>query len=116
MIGIKNINVPIVIYICTDSPLPHNPVLVKNTTHVTVTWSPPFLWPGRAIDYYMVSFVNHSDGSINSQMVNSTFSDHVVSYTQQMPSERLSCTGFSFCISAADSSGSLQTFNITSCK
>lgn len=101
---------------CIAPPLSTNPTLEKNTTHVTVTWSPPFLWPGHAIDHYLVSFVNHSDGSVNSQRVNSTFSDHVLSYTKQMPGQSLHCTAFSFCISAADFSGSLQTYNITSCK
>ena len=107
-------------FACTlhaDSPISRNPVLVKNTTHVIVSWSPPFLWPGRAIEYYTVSFMLESDGSIYSQRVNSTFSDHVVSYTQQMSGESLSCTSFTFYITAADSSGSiLQTFNVTSCK
>jgi hypothetical protein len=99
------------------SPLSRNPVLEKNTTHVTVHWSPPFLWPGQPIEYYNVSLMLESDGSVYSQRVNSTFSDPLVSYTEQMSGESLFCTSFTFYITAVNSSGSsLQTFNVTSCK
>ena len=100
-----------------DSPLSHNPVLIKNTTHVTVSWSPPFLWPGQPIEYYSVSLDLESKGSVFSQRVNSTFSDRIVSYTLPMPAESLSCSSFIFYITAANSLGSVfQTYNITSCK
>ena len=99
------------------SPLSRNPDIVKNNTHVGVRWSPPFLWPGQAIEYYNVSLMIEKDGSVYSQRVNSTFSDPLVSYIQQMSGERLSCTSFTFYITAINSSGSsFQTFNITSCK
>ena len=95
------------------SPLSNNLMLLKNNGYVEVQWSPPFLWPGRAIEYYNVSLVLESDGSIYSERINSTFSDPLVSYTQ--PS--LSCTSFTFYITAITSSGSaFQTFNITYCK
>ena len=99
------------------SPLSPNPELVKNNTHVAVHWSPPFLWPGRVIEYYNVSLVLESDGSVYSERVNSTFSDPLVSYTQPISSESFFCASFTFYITAINSSGSaFQTFSITSCK
>ena len=101
----------------TGSPLSNNLMLLKNNGYVEVQWSPPFLWPGRAIEYYNVSLVLESDGSVYSERINSTFSDPLVSYTQPVSSESLSCASFTFYITAINSSGSaFQTFSITSCK
>ena len=96
-----------------DSPILFNPTLEKNATHLTLLWSPPFLWPGERIQYYSISFTNKSDSSITYYRVNSSYSNQVVQFTRQI--QMLMCIGaeFMFGISAISTSKSLQVFNVT---
>ena len=89
----------------SESPLPSNPLLSNNSTHVILTWSPPFLWPGQAIQYYNVSITNTSDGITTYHKINSMFNDVTVTYTRQMPSEIFICTEIIFGVSAVNQSG-----------
>ena len=88
-----------------------------NKTHATITWSPPFLWPGQAIQLYNISFASHVNSErINESyyLMNNTFSNSIVSYTKQL----LTCTEVTFDILAISlsSSESLQSFSVSSCK
>ena len=103
--------------IITDSPLTSNPSLSKNSTHVTFSWSPPFLWPGHVIQYHNVSFTNKTDGSVTYHTIDSVYSDGTVTYTRQMPAEILTCTEVTFGVSAMNTSGfALEEFIVSSCK
>lgn len=98
-------------------PLTSNPSVSKNSTHLTLTWSPPFLWPGHAIQYHNISFSNNTDGSITYHTVASVYSDGTVAYTRQIPTEVLTCTEITFGVSAMNTSGfTLETFVVSSCK
>ena len=100
----------------TACPLSRNPMVMKNSTHVTVAWSPPYLWPGQAILHYNVSFTNMSDGSVNLTSLNSTYNDPMVTHSIPVPLEVFACTEVVFGISAIASSGQLETFHASSCK
>ena len=49
----------ITILLHADPPVSPNPILVKNATHRTLMWSPPFLWPGQRIQLYNISVTNN---------------------------------------------------------
>ena len=99
----------------TDPTTSPNPSIEKNSTHITLLWSPPFLWPGRRIQYYNISFVNKTDGSIAYYRVNSTFSDQLVIFTRMIyQNEKCTETEIEFTISAVGVSGLLvPVFNST---
>ena len=103
-----------------DSPLQTNPMLVKNTTHVTVSWSPPFLWSGEAISHYNISFIKNMDvETVTHHLMNHTYSDSVVSYSQEITDKLLTCAEVMFVISAvgkSSSSGTLRPYNVSSCE
>ena len=112
----KPVNIGLSIVVA-DPPLTTNPSLSKNSTHVLLTWSPPFLWPGHAIQYYNVSFMNKTDGSVTYRTVHSAYSDGTVMYSRQIPTEILSCTQVTFGVSAMNASGFvLKEFVVSSSK
>lgn len=99
-----------------DLPISSNPSIEKNSTHLSLFWSPPFLWPGQRIDYYNISFINKSDSSIAYYTVNSTFRDRVVKFTRMIHENDIMCkrTEIEFFISAFNVSGyPLPSFNIS---
>ena len=49
----------ITILLHADPPVSPNPILVKNATHRTLMWSPPFLWPGQRIQQYNISVTSN---------------------------------------------------------
>ena len=69
-------------------------------SYLNVIWSPPFLWPGRAIQYFNVSITNKSDGSVTYHETNNNFGDRVVSFTKDIQEESLMCTEMTVNISA----------------
>lgn len=97
----------------------HNPHVESDTSNLTVSWSPAFLWPGHALRYFNVSFTNKSDDSVTYHRINSTFDARVVSFTRKIQEEPLMCTEIAITISAisAYSHGTLlqplQLFNVT---
>ena len=95
-----------------------NPSIEKNSTQVSLLWSPQFLWPGQRIDYYNISFMNKSNGNITTSYyrVNSTFSDQVFKLTKIHPNDIDLCTTaeIEFKISAVSVSGHLlPIINVT---
>ena len=92
--------IKIIMFFMIDSPLPQNPLLEFNRSYINLTWSPPFLWPGHAIEYFNVSITNESDGSVTYHRINNTFNDSVVSYGKEMQEEPLMCTDITLNISA----------------
>ena len=102
-----------------DQPLSPNPLLEINASHINLTWSPPFLWPGHAIQYFNISITNKSDGSVTYHETNSNFGDRVVSFTKDIQEESLMCTEMTVNISAISNYSystlqqPLQMFNVT---
>ena len=96
----------------------HNPLLEINSS-LTLTWSPPFLWPGRALRYFNVSITNKSDDSVTYHRINSTFDARVVSFSRKIQKEPLMCTEIAITISAISNYSHdtllqpLQLFNVT---
>ena len=98
----------------TGPPISPNPKLAKNATHVTLLWSPPFLWPGNRINYYNVSLTYNRDGRLTSYLVNGTYSVKVETLTWEIRSLTCTSTHFLFSVSAISHlNSSLQVFNIT---
>ena len=87
----------------------------KNSTHLTLLWSPPFLWPGQRIQNYNITFVNKTDGSIAYYSVNGTFGDQVVRFSRMIyQNEKCTSTKIEFRILADGISEPLPTpFNVT---
>ena len=97
----------------TGPPISPNPNLVKNATHVSLLWSPPFLWPGHRIKYYNVSLTYNSDERETSYFVNETYSTKVATLTWEIRSLTCTSTQVIFSITAINLNLSLQEFNIT---
>ena len=89
----------------SESPLMQNPFIMNpNATSILLKWSPPFLWPGRSIDNYIINLISINNSQVKNDMfyVNATFSDAVVSFLKvsDNPTEILSCNEILFGISA----------------
>ena len=104
----------------TGSPLLSNPTISKNATHVTLMWSPPFLWPGHRIQYYNISMTNKSNGSIFTAhyTVDISITNPIVTVSFPMSWNRniLYCMGITCSISPIIDGSSLeleQTFSVT---
>ena len=103
----------------TDLPLYPNPRFESDTSNLNLSWSPSFLWPGHAIQYFNVTYTNKSDGSVTYHQINSTFDDKVVSFTRNIQEEPLMCTEIVMTISAISAYSfstfqqPLQMFNVT---
>ena len=69
-----------------------------NESFLQFQWSPPFLWPGEAIQYYDVFVINEERES-EYHRVNTTFSDAVVSLTVMSQRDQM-CSELEFSISA----------------
>ena len=62
-----------------------NAFISKSATHVTLTWSPPFLWPGQRIQCYNISVsTNRNDEISVHHMMNSSFLYATVSFSLNM--------------------------------
>ena len=84
-----------------------------NTTHLTLLWSPPFLWPGERINYYNVFFTTKGECAHTEYRQKSNYSDQIVSLTVNH-NEAQMCTEFELFVSAIDTDSSvLQVFNVT---
>ena len=94
------------------SPVTPNPTIQSNSTHITLLWSPPFLWPGKRIHHYNVFFTSKTQYTFTYYQVNSSYNDQVVSLTKKINQNESLCTEIVFFISAFDISASeqLQTF------
>ena len=99
------------------SPITPNPsVTIENSTTMLVEWSPPFLWPGQAIEYYTVSVSDENNGLLIAQKkVNSAYDDVIVSLEVSIDEhQRQECNLYILTLSAMNISNELlQTFNTT---
>ena len=112
----------ITIIIITGPPISPNPYLVKNATHLTLMWSPPFLWPGQRIQQYNISVTNNErieyhmlDTSLTNPIVTVSFptSPSLLQFNAQ---NMLACMPITFSISPVYDGSILekmQTFNIS---
>ena len=99
-----------------SSITPNPSVIIKNSTTFLVEWSPPFLWPGQAIEYYTISVSDEDNGLLIAQKkVNSAYNDVIVSLDVSIDEhQRQECNPYKFTLSAMNSLNELlQTFNIT---
>ena len=86
-----------------------NPLLVVQPRLLLLKWSPPYLWPGHRIKYYNVSTTSLNDGAIMYDIVNGTFSDHVITLEKPQPDQQ--CIEYRFEISAINNENELlQSF------
>ena len=105
--------------ISIEPPITFNPTLVRNITHVTLLWSPPFLWPGHRIDNFNVSYTMIYLGSKKSvyHRINGSHESKIMSFTLDVvksSQSELSCIYIMFNISAFENLfESLQTFNVS---
>ena len=104
-----------VIYFVPGSPISPNPSVIQtNKTHLTLLWSPPFLWPGQRINHYHVLFSTKRECVLTEYRVNSSYSDQIVSLTINHSKRPILCVEFEIYISAIGIDASeLQTFNIS---
>ena len=104
--------------IIAGPPISDNPFIFKNSTHVTLMWSPSFLWPGQRIQHYNISVTNKNDGINSHHMVDSSLTDPAVSFLMSwsyFQSNTLTCRGIMFSISPVTESTSelMQTITIS---
>lgn len=103
----------------TDPPISPNPKTVsENSTHHTLSWSPPFLWPGHRIGFYNVVLVALKDGRIDSTniyRVNSSYTSAIVTITVDICRNlKGNADGFAFVISPITTTPlALPSFNIS---
>ena len=97
-----------------ESPISPNPSLERNVTHLTLLWSPPFLWPGHRINLFNISITNtccytdENDGDTEYHIRNSSYDTellsivHVLDTGESHRSCMFSCNNITFSISAVD--------------
>ena len=85
-----------------DLPISENPLVAKSATHVTLMWSPPFLWPGQRIQCYNISVNTNKDkGASSHHMFNTSYANSTISFTMRRnnwTSSTLTCTEIKFSI------------------
>ena len=103
--------------ISVEPPLIPNPSIKTQNSTFLLEWSPPFLWPGQHIDYFIIKVVILNDGSIAHYLVNTTFDDTIIPLTVELDTYDLrvcACTEFLFRISAiGPGQVELPSFNVT---
>ena len=99
-----------------DPPISPNPSIANPIVgSITIKWSPPFLWPGVPIKYYVVEITN-TRGQSTHHPVNTTFSDAALSFTAFADDHEMTeaCDGLYFTISAVGSDQkNLPTFTVS---
>ena len=103
-----------------ESPVVPNPVvIIQSPTSLLLKWSPPFLWPGYHIDYFVVSTKNKTDDHLitaDTVRINASFNDMILALNKSFNDEYVQdCNEFTFSISAFSDYHwpHPQTFNIT---
>ena len=108
----------------TGPPISLNPYLVKNATHRTLMWSPPFLWPGQRIQQYNISLFQNNE-RVEHRMLDTSSTNTIITVTFPQTSSllqfntqnnMLSCMPLiTFSILPVDGPtwGPMQTFNIS---
>ena len=105
-------------YSFADVKLLPNPSLTTyntsdNLTSFLLEWSPPYLWPGKHIEYFNISVMNMSDCSITYHRVNASFDENVVSLALEFGYPTIVCTEFVFEINAVSGSEHLPSYRVT---
>ena len=77
----KNMYMLYNVIIFSGPPISENPLISKTATHVTLMWSPPFLWPGQRIQRWNITVTNKNDGNTSHHIMNSSFTDPIISFT-----------------------------------
>ena len=99
-------------------PISENPLISKTATHVTLTWSPPFLWPGQRIQCWNITVTNKNDGNSSYHTLNSSFIDPIISFSMSWSCLQLStmtCIEVIFSISPVSEAVPkvMQTVNVS---
>ena len=109
-------------FLFAESPLILNPsvkTLPQNLTSFLIEWSPPFLWPGKHIEHFIITVMKLKDldSSIVHRMVNASFNDTIVSLTVELDTcmyDFCTCSEFLFRIFAiGPGQVELLSFNVT---
>ena len=106
--------------------LTSNPSIIRNATHATLLWSPPFLWPGHRIEYFNVSITNNSNTIADTTAVyylvndSSYYDATLMIYPVNVPigtsRSLLSCNNLTFHLSAIEKTNYeqlQQTFTVS---
>ena len=97
--------------------MPNPSARIQNSTSFLLEFSPPFLWPGQHIEYFIIKVINVNDGIITRYVVNSTSTDVVISLTGELDASDLTvctCTELLFIVFAVGpDSTELSSFNVT---
>ena len=101
-----------------EPPVVPNPVvIIQSLTALLLKWSPPFLWPGYHIDYFVVSTINKTgDHLITVDRINASFDDIILVLSKSLNDEHVQdCNEFTFSVNAfSDYHGAHpQMFNVT---
>ena len=111
--------------VITGPPVSPNPLLSKNDTHLTLMWSPPFLWPGQRIQHYNIIATDNGNRRVEHRILDTLITNPVIavpfainsSLLQFNTQNMLSCMPrIIFSISPIDRSvleTMRQTFNIS---
>ena len=105
-------------YYFAGPPISENPLISKTTTHVTLMWSPPFLWPGQRIQRWNITVTNINDGNSSHHTLNSSFTDPIISFSfnwSYLQFSTMTCTEVIFSISPVSESAPevMQTMNVS---
>ena len=96
--------------------IPNPSVRIQNSTSFLLEFSPPFLWPGQHIEYFVIKAINLNDGLITRYVVNSTSTDAVVSLTEELEASDLTvcaCSELLFTVFAIGPDPTeLSSFNV----
>ena len=107
-----------ILIISAGLPISENPLISKTATHVTLMWSPPFLWPGQRIQRYNITVTNKNTGNSSHHILNSSLIDPIISFSMSISYLQLStmtCTEVIFSISPVSESAPkvMQTVNVS---
>ena len=103
----------IVCVLIIESPLAQNPVIENpNASSILLKWSPPYLWPGSSIDYYIISI---SGTTKTYHLVNASFDDTIATFleTADNPDGIQSCNKLTFSVSAVTHRNSCKLASFT---
>ncbi len=97
--------------------MPNPNIIIQSPTSLLLKWSPPFLWPGYHIDYFVISTINKTDDHlITVDRINASFNDVILTLNKILNDEHIKdCNEFTFSISAFSDIYGVhpQTFNVT---
>jgi hypothetical protein len=97
--------------------VPNPNIIIQSPTSLLLKWSPPFLWLGYHIDYFVVSTINKTDNHlVTVDRINASFNDAILTLNKSLNDEYVEdCNEFTFSISAFSDIYGVhpQVFNVT---